>query len=81
MKIRTIFVLFDFMQQGIGLKRVNHLEGLSRDPGLEEANLDAALNAADFYRCCGFVGDVAAVNHSSSGLQLACVPMVKSLLL
>ncbi|MEB0228821.1 GNAT family N-acetyltransferase [Pseudomonas sp. 10S4] len=79
-EIGAIFVLPGFMGQGIGLKILNHLEGLARDLGLEEVNLDSTLNAADFYRRCGFVGDVPAIYHSPSGLQLACVPMVKGLL-
>jgi GNAT superfamily N-acetyltransferase len=80
-EVGAIFVLPGFMGQGIGLKILNHLECLARDLGLEEVNLDATLNAADFYRRCGFVGDAPAIYHSPSGLQLACVPMVKGLLL
>ncbi|MFJ7793790.1 GNAT family N-acetyltransferase [Pseudomonas sp. NPDC096950] len=80
-EIGAIFVLPGFMNQGVGLKILNHLEELARDLGLEKVNLDATLNAADFYRRCGYVGDEPAIYHSPSGLQLACVPMVKWLLL
>jgi N-acetylglutamate synthase-like GNAT family acetyltransferase len=80
-EIGAIFVLPSFMQQGIGLRILRHLECLARELGLKEVNLDATLNAADFYRRCGFVGDAPAIYHSPSGLQLACVPMVKTLLL
>lgn len=52
----AIFVLPGFMQQGIGMKVLNYLECLARDLGLEEVNLDAMLNAADFYRRCGYMG-------------------------
>ncbi|AWM91645.1 GNAT family N-acetyltransferase [Pseudomonas sp. 31-12] len=79
-EIGAIFVLPEFMGQGIGLKMLNHLECLARELGLKAVNLDATLNAADFYRRCGFVGDEPAIYHSPSGLQLACVPMVKGLL-
>jgi GNAT superfamily N-acetyltransferase len=79
-EIGAIFVLPGFMQQGIGLKMLSHLECLARELGLKAVNLDATLNAADFYRRCGFVGDEPAIYHSPSGLQLACVPMVKRLL-
>ncbi|MET0777236.1 MAG: GNAT family N-acetyltransferase [Pseudomonas mandelii] len=78
-EIGAIFVLPGFMQQGIGLKMLGHLECLARELGLKAVNLDATLNAADFYRRCGFVGDEPAIYHSPSGLQLACVPMVKGL--
>lgn len=80
-EIGAIFVLPGFMQQRIGVRILNHLECVARDLGLKEVNLDATLNAADFYRRCGFVGDEPAIYHSPSGLQLACVPMVKGLLL
>lgn len=78
-EIGAIFVLPGFMQQGIGLKMLSHLECLARELGLKAVNLDTTLNAADFYRRCGFVGDEPAVYHVPSGLQLACVPMVKRL--
>ncbi|KOY00578.1 GNAT family N-acetyltransferase [Pseudomonas nunensis] len=80
-EIGAIFVLPGFMRQGIGLKILNHLEGLAQDLGLKEVNLDATLNATDFYRRCGYVGEELAIYHSPSGLRLACVPMVKRLLL
>ncbi|TVT79385.1 GNAT family N-acetyltransferase [Pseudomonas sp. H3(2019)] len=79
-EIGAIFVLPGFMQQGIGLKILNHLECRARNMGLKAVNLDATLNAAAFYRRCGFVGDEPAIYYSPSGLQLACVPMVKGLL-
>ncbi|MDN3224589.1 GNAT family N-acetyltransferase [Pseudomonas nunensis] len=79
-EIGAIFVLPGFMQQGIGLKILTYLEGLARELGVDRVNLDATLNAADFYRRCGYVGDESSIYHSPSGLQLACVPMVKGLL-
>ena len=79
-EIGAIFVLPGFMQRGIGKRILDYLECLARDLGLEEVNLDATLNAADFYRRCGFVGEQTAIYHSPSGLQLACIPMVKALL-
>lgn len=78
-EIGAIFVLPGFMRERIGLKILSHLEALARGLGLEEVKLDATLNAADFYRRFGYVGDEPAVYHSPSGLQLACVPMVKGL--
>lgn len=78
-EIGAIFVLPAFMQHGIGVRILNHLECFARGLGLKEVKLDATLNAADFYRRYGFVGDEPAIYHSPSGLQLACVPMVKGL--
>ena len=78
-EIGAIFVLPGFMQQGIGKRMLDFLESLARELGLDEVILDATLNAADFYRRCGYVGEQVAIYQSPSGLQLACVPMVKRL--
>ncbi|RON72685.1 GNAT family N-acetyltransferase [Pseudomonas fluorescens] len=78
-EIGAIFVYPQFMQRGIGKRLLVHLEQLARELGLEQVKLDATLNAADFYRLYGFVGQESAVYHSPSGLQLACVPMIKVL--
>ena len=47
--------------------------------GLVEIHLEATLNTENFYQRCGFTGSAQAVYNSSSGLQLACVPMRKQL--
>ncbi|MDI3275149.1 GNAT family N-acetyltransferase [Pseudomonas sp. AL03] len=79
-EIGAIFVLPGFMQRGIGKRILDYLECLARDLGLVEVKLDATLNAAQFYRRCGFVGEQTAIYPSPSGLQLARIPMVKGLL-
>ncbi|MFM9379846.1 GNAT family N-acetyltransferase [Pseudomonas sp. UV AK001] len=78
-EIGAIFIHPDFMRRGLGKRVLSFLEALARSLGLAEVCLDATLNAADFYRRCGYVGEGSAVYHSPSGLQLACVPMVKKL--
>ncbi|MFW9082051.1 GNAT family N-acetyltransferase [Pseudomonas sp. P2757] len=78
-EIGAIFVLPDFMQRGLGLQMLGFLESVARELGLEEVCLDATLNAADFYRRSGYEGEQTAIYHSPSGLQLACIPMVKQL--
>ncbi|KAF1053595.1 MAG: hypothetical protein GAK43_01317 [Stenotrophomonas maltophilia] len=78
-QMEAIFVLPAFMGQGIGPQMIVHLEALARAAGLSETHLEATLNAQDFYRRCGYAGEVQAIYHSPSGLQLACVPMRKSL--
>lgn len=79
-ELGAVFVLPAFMGQGIGKSMVRYLEHLARKAGLAEIHLEATLNATAFYRCCGFTGTIQSVYHSSSGLQLACVPMRKQLL-
>ncbi|MBD8613181.1 GNAT family N-acetyltransferase [Pseudomonas putida] len=80
-EIGAIFVHPGYVHRGIGRKVLDHLEYLARNLGLKEVKLDATLNAADFYRRYGFTGEETAIYHSPSGLQLACVPMVKRLIL
>lgn len=78
-ELGALFVLPEYMEQGIGRRMVVYLEQLARGAGLSEINLDATLNAVEFYRRCGFGGTEQAIYHSPSGLQLACVPMHKTL--
>ncbi|GGK30889.1 N-acetylglutamate synthase, GNAT family [Pseudomonas koreensis] len=78
-EIGAIFIRPDFMQRGLGKRVLFFLEDLARELGLAEVCLDATLNAVDFYRRCGYIGEGSAVYLSPSGLQLACVPMVKKL--
>ena len=76
-ELGAIFVLPEFMGQGIGKKLLVHLEQLARESGLAQVHLEATLNAAAFYRRCGFTGSTEAIHRSPSGLQLACIPMSK----
>lgn len=78
-EIGAIFIHPDFIQRGLGKRMLRFLEALARDLGVAGVCLDATLNAADFYRRCGYVGEGSAVYQSPSGLQLACVPMLKKL--
>jgi GNAT superfamily N-acetyltransferase len=78
-EIGALFVLPGFTGRGIGKQVLAYLEALARELGIEEVILDATLNAADFYRRCGYVGTEQAIYHSPSGLQLACIPMRKHL--
>ncbi|MGB3122668.1 MAG: GNAT family N-acetyltransferase [Pseudomonas sp.] len=78
-EIGALFVLPDFTGRGYGKAMLEHLEQVARDLAIEEVVLDATLNAARFYRLCGYAGDEPAVYHSPSGLALACIPMKKRL--
>jgi GNAT superfamily N-acetyltransferase len=55
-EIGALFVLPGFTGRGIGKQILVYLEALARELGIEEVILDATLNAADFYRRCGYVG-------------------------
>jgi GNAT superfamily N-acetyltransferase len=78
-KVDAIFVCPDHMGIGVGKMIMSHLESIARCHGLTELHLDSTLNAAPFYRACGFCGDEVAVYISPRGIALACIPMDKRL--
>lgn len=78
-KVDAIFVAPDAMGKGVGRMMMNFLEDLARRHGLREMRLEATLNAAPFYRRCGFTGDAIALYRSPRGLEMECVPMLKVL--
>lgn len=78
-KLDGLFVRPDMMGRGVGRQIVAHLEAAARAAGLTRLTLDATLNAAGFYRRCGFVGETVGAYHSPRGITLQCIPMVKRL--
>lgn len=79
-EVGALFVLPGFAGRGYGKAMLDHLESIARELAIEALVLDATLNAASFYRACGYVGEEQAVYHSPSGLELACIPMTKRLI-
>jgi len=78
-KVDAIFVQPDQMRTGVGRQVLQDLEKLALQAGLTELSLDATLNAAPFYRACGFVGNSVAKYESPRGIDLDCIPMTKKL--
>lgn len=78
-KIDAIFVRPAHMRKGVGRKIMIYLEALARAHGLGSLSLESTLNAAPFYRACGFTGDRIAEYRSPRGISLDCIPMVKLL--
>jgi len=78
-EVGALFVLPGFTGRGYGKAMLDHLESVARELAIEAVVLDATLNAASFYRACGYVGDEQAVYHSPSGLALACIAMTKQI--
>jgi GNAT superfamily N-acetyltransferase len=76
-EVGALFVLPEFTGRGYGKAMLDHLESVARELAIDVVVLDATLNAASFYRACGYVGDEQAVYHSPSGLELACIAMTK----
>ena len=78
-RLEAAFVRPDMMGRGVGRQIVTHLEAVARNAGLTQLTLDSTLNAAPFYRRCGFVGEAPGAYHSPRGITLECIPMVKRL--
>ncbi|MCE9678093.1 GNAT family N-acetyltransferase [Shewanella sp. AS1] len=77
--IDAIFVDPDFFGQGVARSMLQHLERLALDNGINQLSLDSTLNAAPFYRRCGFIGNSLSTYHSPTGISLDCIPMHKQL--
>jgi GNAT superfamily N-acetyltransferase len=77
-QIDAIFVRPSHMGLGVGRQMLRFLENLAHSHGLATIKLDATLNAAPFYRRCGWAGDTISTYRSPRGLELACVPMTKT---
>ncbi|MGI4985773.1 MAG: GNAT family N-acetyltransferase [Janthinobacterium lividum] len=78
-KVDAIFVHPLHMGRGIARQMMTFIEALALARGMRVLTLDATLNAAPFYRRCGFVGDAVSVHVGPTSLSLACVPMRKTL--
>ncbi|MGF6634792.1 GNAT superfamily N-acetyltransferase [Paraburkholderia sp. MM6662-R1] len=78
-QVDAIFVRPSHMGHGIGREMLQFLESLAGDHGVTTMHLDATLNAAPFYRRCGWSGDSVSTYRTARGLELACVPMTKRL--
>ncbi|OOE51921.1 GNAT family N-acetyltransferase [Salinivibrio kushneri] len=78
--VDAIFVEPDYSGRGAAKKMLQFLEHLAKEQGLRLLTLESTLNAAPFYRACGFVGDEVSTYHSQKGIRLDCVSMEKLLL-
>jgi GNAT superfamily N-acetyltransferase len=76
-RVDAIFVRPDMMRRGIGKQMMTFLEQIGRAAGLTQLTLNSTLNAAAFYRKCGFVGDIIGTYQSPRGIILDCLPMTK----
>lgn len=75
----AIFVDPSHNGKGAAKTMISFLEALARQSGLQKLILESTLNAAPFYRRCGFSGETQSTYHSPRGLAIACIPMEKLL--
>ncbi|MFA0306419.1 GNAT family N-acetyltransferase [Vibrio splendidus] len=77
--VDAIFVDPDFSGKGAAKQMLQFLEELAIQHNLPLMKLESTLNAAAFYRACGFIGDELSTYHSPRGISLDCIPMEKPL--
>ncbi len=63
--------------RGIGLELLRRLEERACSLGLQVLRLDASLNAVPFYKRAGYVAEEKSKYRLYTGVEIACVPMVK----
>lgn len=77
--VEAVYVSPDASGRGIGLQILVKLEERARTLGLASLTLNSSLNAAGFYERAGYVPKDKAKYRLQTGIEIDCVPMVKSL--
>lgn len=77
--IEAVYVSPDVMRRGVGLTILGLLEKQARALGLEVLFLNSSLNAVQFFQRAGYVAQQESKYRLHSGVEIACVPMVKKL--
>ena len=78
-EVEAVYVSPAAGQRGIGLKLLQKLEESASMLGLKMLRLNASLNAVQFYEKAGYVAEEQSKYRLLTGVEIACVPMVKSL--
>ena len=76
-EIDAVFVHPQHLRKGVGTAILKFLENIATSHGLKTLTLQSTLNAAEFYRACGFVGNEIKTYTSQRGVALSCIPMSK----
>lgn len=76
-QIEAVYVSPDVGRRGVGQMILGVLEERARALGLEALSLNASLNAVQFYKSAGYVAQEESRYRLHSGVEIACVPMVK----
>jgi N-acetylglutamate synthase-like GNAT family acetyltransferase len=76
-EVEAVYVSPNAGRRGIGLELLRKLEERARALGLGVLRLNASLNAVPFYQRAGYVAQEKSKYRLSTGLEIACVPMLK----
>jgi len=77
--VEALYVNPTAPRRGIGHELLRTLEERARALGLKALRLDASLNAVPFYQRAGYVAEAKSKYRLYTGVEIACVPMVKSI--
>jgi predicted protein tyrosine phosphatase/ribosomal protein S18 acetylase RimI-like enzyme len=78
-EVEAVYVSPGAGRRGIGLAVLRKLEERARASGLGMLRLNASLNAVAFYERAGYVVQEASKYRLHTGVEIACVPMVKAM--
>jgi putative acetyltransferase len=78
-EVEAVYVIPGVGRRGIGLEVMRQLEERARALGLEVLRLNASLNAVPFYEKAGYLAQERSKHRLLTGVEIACVPMVKSM--
>ena len=78
-EVEAVYVTPGTGRRGIGLEVLRKLEERARALGLSALTLNASLNAVPFYEKAGYVAQERSKYRLFTGVEIACVPMVKAI--
>ena len=78
-EVEAVYVTPEAGRRGIGLAILRKLEERASTQGLSELRLNASLNAVPFYEQAGYVAQEPSKYRLLTGVEIACVPMIKTL--
>src|SRR5688572_9812861 len=78
-EVEAVYVSPSAGHRGIGLELLRQLEERATALGLSLLRLNASLNAVPFYETAGYAAQERSTYRLSTGVEIACVPMIKSL--
>lgn len=77
--VQAVYVNPEAGRRGIGMEIMRKLEERAGALGLKVLRLYASLNAVPFYERAGYAPGEESTYRLSTGVEIACVPMVKTL--
>jgi len=77
--IEAVYVSPVATGRGVGMELMRKLEERAVSLGLKYLELNASLNAVPFYQRAGYVGEVQQKYKLQTGVEIACVPMSKTI--